>query len=89
MPPRVSAALFRAAALIPGVTVVPNAVDVAGRPGVAVAMADRTGGEEWVFSKDTFKFLGELDIAHGKVVGGSAILQRAFVDHVGQLPHHG
>ncbi len=36
-PPEVSAALFRAAALIPGVTVVPNAVDAAGRPGVAVS----------------------------------------------------
>ncbi len=39
-PPQVSAALYKAAALIPGVTVVPDAVDAAGRHGVAVAFAD-------------------------------------------------
>ena len=36
-PPKVTAALYRAAALIPGVTFVPNATDAIGRPGVAVA----------------------------------------------------
>ncbi len=46
-PPEVSAALYRAAALIPGVTVVPDAVDAAGRHGVAVAFdgsGTRTSG---------------------------------------------
>jgi hypothetical protein len=50
-PPRVSAALFRAAALIPtGVTVVPHVRDAAGRPGVAVAFdiaASRTPATEF------------------------------------------
>lgn len=35
-PPRVAAALYRAAALIPGVTLIPDATDAIGRPGVAV-----------------------------------------------------
>lgn len=39
-PPRVSATLYRAAALIPGVTVVPGAADAAGRRGIAVSFTE-------------------------------------------------
>jgi len=87
-PPRVSAALYRAAALIPGVTVVADATDAAGRHGVAVAMTVEGVRYEWIFSKQTLRYLGEHDInlANGSTAGEAAVLQRAFVDHAGQIP---
>jgi hypothetical protein len=88
-PPEVSAALFRAAALIPGVTVVPNAVDAAGRPGVAVSLTANGEKSEWIFDKQTSQMLGELDFVNGTLTGESAIIARAFVDHPGQVPPAG
>jgi hypothetical protein len=87
-PARVSAALYRAAALIPGVTVVPDATDAIGRHGVAVAMTYQGVRSEWVFSKQTLQYLGERDIntANGSTTGEAAVLQRAFVNHAGQIP---
>ena len=87
-PPRVSAALYRAAALIPGVTVVPDATDAIGRHGVAVAYTFRGIRTEWIFNKQTLRYLGERDIniANGATTGKAAVLQRAFVDHAGQIP---
>jgi hypothetical protein len=87
-PPRVSAALYRAAALIPGVTVVADATDAIGRHGVAVALTYQGVRSEWIFSKRTLIYLGERDIkiADGSTTGMSAILQRAFVNHAGQIP---
>ena len=88
-PPGVTAALFRAAALIPGVTVVPNAVDAAGRPGVAVSFTSNGEQSEWIFDKQTSQMLGELDIVNGTLTGKSAIIARAFVNHPGQVPPAG
>jgi hypothetical protein len=95
-PPRVSAALYRAAALIPGVTVVPDATDAIGRHGVAVAMTVEDVRYEWIFSKQALSYLGERDIyvarprdlaiTVGSVASEAAVLQRAFVDHAGQIP---
>jgi hypothetical protein len=87
-PPRVSAALYRAAALIPGVTMIADATDAIGRHGVAVAFTYQGVRSEWVFSKQTLAYLGERDIntANGATTGEAAILQRAFVDHAGQIP---
>jgi hypothetical protein len=87
-PPRVSAALYRAAALIPGVTVVADATDAIGRHGVAVAMTYQGVRSEWIFSQQTLLYLGERDIkiADGSTTGMSAVLQRAFVNHAGQIP---
>jgi hypothetical protein len=87
-PPRVSAALYRAAALIPGVTVVTDATDAIGRHGVAVAMTDQGVRFEWIFSRKTLQYLGERDIntLNGSTVGEAAVLQRAFVNHPRQLP---
>src|SRR5258708_28167939 len=61
-PPRVSAALYRAAALIPGVTVVANATDAIGRHGIAVAITDNGVRSQWIFSKQTLLYLGERHI---------------------------
>jgi hypothetical protein len=43
---------------------------------------------EWIFSKQTLQYLGERDIniANGATTGVSAVQQRAFVDHAGQIP---
>jgi hypothetical protein len=87
-PPQVSAALYRAAALIPGVTVVLDATDAAGRHGVAVAFAYGGQRSEWIFDRHTLQLLGqrEISVRTGSVVGVSAILARAFVSRPGQLP---
>jgi hypothetical protein len=87
-PPPVTAALYRAAALIPGVTVVPDATDTIGRPGVAVAFTYQGMRTEWIFSKRTLRYLGsrEVGIANGVLISQQAIQQHAIVDHAGQLP---
>jgi hypothetical protein len=87
-PPQVSAALYRAAELIPGVTVVANATDAIGRVGVAVAFTYQGTRSEWIFSKQTLQYLGarNINLANGSTTGAGAVLQRAFVDHPGQLP---
>jgi hypothetical protein len=86
--PSVTAALYRAAALIPGVTVVPDATDTIGRPGVAVAFTSGSIRTEWIFSKQTLQYLGsrEVSTANGALVSQTAIQQRAIVDRAGQIP---
>ncbi|MFI1168697.1 CU044_5270 family protein [Streptomyces sp. NPDC020801] len=99
-PAQLYPALFRAAAKIPGVVVVQDAVDAVGRHGVAVARLDETSGrrEEWIFDRKTHVFLGERTvqvrknsgvdalIRPGTVVFTSAVLQRAVVDGMKQTP---
>lgn len=87
-PPKVTAALYRAAALIPGVSVVPDATDALGRPGVAVAYTRLGIRTEWVFSKATLQYLGyrETVVSSGAPDGANAVVRRAFVNHVGELP---
>jgi hypothetical protein len=100
--PAVQAAVFRAVAQMPGVTVSPGAVDAAGRRGVAVT---RTGGPfrfELIFDAKTHRYLGSswdvVDLAtvfRGLTIRGmksgdpttqTAILRVAIVDRAGQLP---
>ncbi|WP_329229007.1 CU044_5270 family protein [Streptomyces sp. NBC_01460] len=97
MPPNVSAALFRAAAKIPGVVVVPDAVDADGRHGVAVARYDAYNPgvrDELIFDRETLELIGVRSVATkatdtieaGQVLGTTAILQRAVVDTKGKRP---
>ncbi|MFE3830372.1 CU044_5270 family protein [Streptomyces sp. NPDC059092] len=95
MPSAQSAALYRAAAKIPGVVVIPDAVDAAGRHGVAVARVNNGERQELIFDKETKQFLGERSIAvedlpdgqkKGELTGSSAIIERAVVDKPGQRP---
>jgi hypothetical protein len=93
-------ALFKAAAKIPGVVVVNDAVDAVGRPGIAVARLDETSGEreEWIFDKKTHVFLGDRSvkvtastgedalIKPGTVTFTNAIVTRAVVDGMKQTP---
>lgn len=93
-PPKVSAALYRAAAKIPGVTVVQSAQDAAGREGVAVARTTHGQQTQWIFDRDSHAFLGERTVLTeagdagpaGTVVGSSAILTKAAVDRAGAAP---
>jgi hypothetical protein len=95
VPPQVSAALYRAAALIPGVSVVPDAVNAIGQHGVAVTLTVPSGQrtrdvrEEWIFDKTTLQNIGESTISNGSVTDVTAIVDRAFVDHPGQTPPAG
>ena len=93
---KLSAALYRAAALIPGVVLVPDSTDAIGRHGVAVARVDTVSGVrfEWIFDKNTLQYIGERQIqaitVHamraGTILSESAVLSRAIVDKAGQTP---
>jgi hypothetical protein len=91
-PPKVTAALYRAAALIPGVTFVPNATDAIGRHGVAIARigpgVDGGVSEQLIFSRATWQLIGERTVIArtGVTTSATAIVARAFVDHRGQVP---
>jgi len=87
-PPKVSAALYRAAALIPGVTLVPGATDAIGRRGVAVAQTAGGIRTELIFSKTSLRLIGERTIiaSIGISTSATAIISQAFVDHLGQVP---
>ncbi|MEW1914005.1 CU044_5270 family protein [Kitasatospora sp. NPDC085895] len=97
-----TSALYKAAAKIPGVVTVDDAVDAAGRHGVAVARLDETSGQrdEWIFDNKTLTFLGKRTvqvnpvpgdteanlIKPGTVVFTTAITTRAIVDGIKQTP---
>ena len=93
-PPKVSAALYKAAAGIPGVTVVEDAVDAAGRHGVAVARVHNGERTEWIFDRNTLEFLGERGVMvedrpwakSGQVTATTAVLSRGITDKTGEAP---
>ncbi|MFF9851815.1 CU044_5270 family protein [Streptomyces litmocidini] len=93
-PPGVTAALYEAAARIPGVTVLPSAKDAAGREGVAVARASHGEQTQWVFDRTTSAFLGERTVLvedtsagrAGTVLGISAVLAKAAAPARGEVP---
>ncbi|MEU6835062.1 CU044_5270 family protein [Streptomyces rubiginosohelvolus] len=96
LPPGTAAALYKAAALIPGVTEAPDAVDALGREGVGIAREDARSSErtEWVFDPDGLSFLGwrsylTKDTEYGKkgdLLGDSAVIETAVVDKAGARP---
>ncbi|WSQ03527.1 CU044_5270 family protein [Streptomyces sp. NBC_01232] len=93
-PPGLSAALYRAAARIPGVVLVPDSKDAVGRTGVAVTRVHDNERTEWIFDKQTMRLLGERTIAlgdsdwgkAGTAVTSVAIVAQAITDRPGQLP---
>ncbi|GAA4599742.1 CU044_5270 family protein [Planotetraspora phitsanulokensis] len=87
------AAVFDAVARIPGVTVVGDVKDEAGRTGVAVALTQVQGSRaELIFDARTHAFLGERStqvrdqdgLTAGQVLDSTAILKIAIVDRAGQ-----
>ncbi|MEU0785751.1 CU044_5270 family protein [Streptomyces sp. NPDC006173] len=99
-PADLNAALFKAAAKIPGVVVVDNAQDAVGRSGIAVARLNETSGarQEWIFDKQTHVFLGERSVQVREITESgvvmepgivrytSAITKRAIVGGIRQTP---
>jgi hypothetical protein len=95
VPPAAVAALYDAAATIPGTSVVKSA-DLAGRKGTAVARTSDFGVRtELIFDSRTHRLLGERTVAvrdlkpgirKGEVTGFTAQLKIAIVDRAGQLP---
>ncbi|HEX9357900.1 MAG TPA: CU044_5270 family protein [Streptosporangiaceae bacterium] len=101
-PPDVGAALYRAAALIPGVRVIPHATDILGQSGIGVQFARRViqspapgvpyretfdpNGLTWIFNPSTLLWMGESDGTVHGKLTGSVVLKRAIVDRLGQLP---
>lgn len=97
MPPENTAALYKAAARIPGVRELPDAVDAAGRHGIAITREDARSAtrDEWIFDKKSLAFLGARNyITHDKtkgitsdtLFGSTAVLQHAVVDRRGEEP---
>ncbi|MEV7325922.1 CU044_5270 family protein [Streptomyces sp. NPDC093970] len=96
VPAKLSAALYRAAAKIPGVMVVDHAQDAAGREGIALAHVDQKGGDrtEWIFDPKTYAYLGSRavqveqadGIQPGTVLNRTAVLERTVVDAQKQRP---
>ncbi|MFE9691615.1 CU044_5270 family protein [Micromonospora sp. NPDC005806] len=89
------AAVFEAVARIPGVRVVGDVTDAAGRAGVALARDEVQGVRaELIFDRKTYAFLGEHEmltqgaygLKAGKSINSTAVLKVAVVDRAGQLP---
>jgi hypothetical protein len=93
-PPQVSAALFRAAGRISGVTVIDDVTDATGRHGVAVARQAGDVQWQWIFDSTTHVFLGERQVVTkagpygkvGDVLLQAAIEQQAAVADAGDQP---
>ncbi|MCI3274903.1 CU044_5270 family protein [Streptomyces cylindrosporus] len=75
--PELDAALYRAAAKVPGVSVVANAKDYAGRSGIGLAFRGREEREVWVFDKESLAYLGS---------GTEALLDVGVADKAGETP---
>ncbi|WP_380279361.1 CU044_5270 family protein [Kitasatospora purpeofusca] len=92
LPPQVGSALYRAAARIPGVVAVDDAVDATGRRGVAVARVNDGRRFEWIFDRATLRLLGTRtvlvqDSVWGKAgdeVESTAVLAQGIVNTLGQ-----
>lgn len=96
MPPATAAAFYRAAAKLPGVREIPDAVDAAGRHGIAITLDD-TGFAtryEWIFDRKTLALLGsrfyitdpDRGITTETLAGTSAVMETAVVDRKGEVP---
>ncbi|MFD0516378.1 CU044_5270 family protein [Streptomyces aureus] len=94
VPGDVASAIWRAAAKIPGVVLVKDSVDAAGRHGEAIAHVSNGERTEYIFDRNTHLFLGERSYLvknttegkAGMLTGTSAVLSRAVVNKIGDLP---
>ncbi|MFI9307368.1 CU044_5270 family protein [Streptomyces triculaminicus] len=92
--PEVSAALFKAAAKIPGVTLVDKAVDATGRTGVAITHTGPNSRQEWIFDRNTYQYLGQRDVLvkpyrglePDTVTRETVVIKRAVVNAKKELP---
>ena len=92
LPPRFGAALFNAAAQIPGVQVIRNVTTAAGQRGIAVARTVHArpwnGGflaidqAEFIFNPHTYQYLGSIEKGPitARVLESNALLKTKFVN---------
>jgi hypothetical protein len=91
VPARLRAGLYGALALVPGVELVGDVTDRAGRHGTAVAFTEVGMRDELIFDPATSEMLAErtvlvdpaaaqIPLPKGTVIGDSAYLERAVVD---------
>jgi hypothetical protein len=76
LPRALEAAMFRALAEFPGMTVVPDVTDYADRSGIAVAWPNGDYRFELIFNSSTYQFMGQQEVAEptGQVVSAMALL---------------
>lgn len=96
MPPGTAAALYGAAAKIPGVTRIEDAVDPAGRRGVGIRRVDGRSAwaTEWIFDRDSLTYLGARSYLtvdgpmgdKGTILSETAVLKRGVVDEYRERP---
>ncbi|MFJ3215696.1 CU044_5270 family protein [Kitasatospora sp. NPDC086801] len=96
VPGKLAAALYQAAARIPGVVLLDSATDAAGRTGIAIARTNAATGsrDEVIFDRSSYAFLGERSVQvteaygvkPGTVTANTAVLKRAAADAPGQQP---
>ncbi|MFI6844290.1 CU044_5270 family protein [Kitasatospora sp. NBC_00085] len=96
VPGTLAAALYQAAARIPGVVLVDSATDAAGRTGIAIARTNAASGsrDEIIFDRTSYAFLGERSVQvtevsgvkPGTVTASTAVLKRAATDAPGIRP---
>jgi hypothetical protein len=82
MPPHVAAELYRAIALIPGVRVNPDAVDLAGQRGTGLTCS----GDEIILNSHSYQFMGTQGTSPQTAKIGVAIVSRALVSGPGVRP---
>jgi hypothetical protein len=93
LPPKLRAAMFEAAAKIPGVSVVPGATDAAGRTGIAVSKVVGPSRYELIFNPRSYEYMGQRDVTvtakpgvpAGTVTGSTAVLS---ITVVAAIPPH-
>jgi hypothetical protein len=87
MPPKLAAAVYQAAAEVPGITVVRDVTDAAGRHGVGVSYAVSFDGTRstWIFDPKTDQYLGDRQVTQ-QDTEVTALLGHGVVDQVGELP---
>ena len=92
--PAALAAVFRAVARIPGVTVAGHAVNADGQVGVGVQQTFHGISEQLIFNPHTYAFIGEREVVVsagaglpvGTVMDSTAILAIGVVAHPAELP---
>jgi hypothetical protein len=94
IPPAALAAVFRATAHIPGVTVARGAVTADGKRGIAVQRIFNGISQQLIFDPASYAFIGEREevisatggLRPGTIMDSTAVLRVAIVDRAGQLP---
>jgi hypothetical protein len=92
LPSQTQALVFDAAATLPGITLVPDAVDAAGRHGVAIAINNGDYRIEFIFNPTNQTYLGcnafspRTDGPNGYTYLAFALIATAIVDHARDRP---